>query len=62
MLVIAVDIDHDALEGLLLNVRKEEISGCGINVPGNNDWNIDLIKDIASFTGGKVCYTDWELE
>lgn len=53
-LVIARDIDGDALATLILNREKIGLRSCAIKSPGFGDVRLEMLEDIAAVCGGKV--------
>jgi len=53
-LVIARDIEGDALATLILNREKIGLKSCGIKSPGFGDVRRDMLEDLAAVCGGKV--------
>ncbi len=54
LVIIAEDIDGDALTGLILNRLKGSLSVLGIKAPGFGDRKKDILKDLAILTGATV--------
>lgn len=54
LLVVADDIDGDALETLILNHREGVARCVAVKAPGFADRRSAILKDIASFTGARL--------
>jgi len=54
LLVIADDIDGEALQALILNKLKQTISVCAVRCPGVGQFKYDLMSDLEQLTGGKL--------
>ena len=54
LVIIAEDIDGDALTGLILNRLKGSLSVLGIKAPGFGDRKKEMLRDIAVVTGATV--------
>ena len=54
LLIIAEDIEGEALESLLVNNANGHIRICAIPAPGFSDRRVPILEDIATLTGGKV--------
>ena len=59
LLIIADDVEGDALQGLVLNSMKGVIKVCCIRSPGFGDTRVDMMQDLAVAFGSKVV-TDGE--
>lgn len=54
LIIIAEDIDGDALTGIILNKLKGVLNVLGIKAPGFGDRKKEILKDIAILTGATV--------
>jgi len=54
ILVIANDIDGDALQGLVLNKVKGSLRVCAIKSPGFGATRHELLGDLQTLVGGKI--------
>ena len=52
LIIAGQDIDKEVLATLIANNEKAELSCCGINFPGEN--NFDFLEDLAYFTGATI--------
>lgn len=53
-LVIAEDVDGEALSYLIVNKTQRSRNWCAIRIPGLGNVKTDTLQDIAILTGGKV--------
>lgn len=54
LLIIAEDVDGEALTTLVLNTIRGTIHVCAVKAPGFGDRRKDMLQDIAILTGGQV--------
>jgi chaperonin GroEL len=54
ILVVANEIDNEALQGLVVNRVKGNLKVCAIKSPGFGNSRYDMLQDLSCLTGAKV--------
>ena len=54
LLIVAEDVDGEALAALILNKLRGQIAVCAVKAPGFGDHRKAVLEDLAVLTGGQV--------
>jgi len=54
LLIVADDVDGDALQGLVVNKMKGSLKVCAVRAPGFGESRVSMLQDLAVTVNGKV--------
>lgn len=62
LLIVAEDIDGEALAALILNKLRGQVSVCAVKAPGFGDNRKAILEDLATLTGATLFSDDFDVK
>ena len=54
ILIVADDVDGEAMQGLVVNTLRGALKVCAVRSPGFGESRVDILNDLATLAGAKV--------